>query len=253
MDAPSLSSQSPSPDLGPQFDAASLTATASLVTSLCDPIFDTPECECRSPVLFVHRCDEWRRSGRLARRPRTTAIQIRQLRSGMRRTLFSSLGQPLPKRRFVFRKADEEVDLRLRVSLRACCEIEIQGKRETRERAAAAGPDENGYLANVCTVELVSLPDSLSGRPRLCDVVPESLRHFLENIRSMINNKAELENMQPSVLRTGAQCSREIVQNGRGSLHVCWRLDFFDLVRRGLRNMFLESSFSTRRARNRNV
>ena len=36
------------------------------------------------------------------------------------------------------------------------------------------------------TVELVSLPDSLSGCPRLCDVVPEILRHYLENIQSMI-------------------------------------------------------------------
>ena len=51
------------------------------------------------------------------------------------------------------------------------------------------GPDENGNSANFSTVELVSLPDSLSGCHRLCDVVPESLRHYLENIQS--------KNMQP--------------------------------------------------------
>ena len=112
------------------------------------------------------------------------------------------------------------------------------------------GPDENGNLANFSTIELVSLPDSLSGCPRLCDVVPESLRHYLKKIRSMIKSKAKLENMPLSLLRTGTQCSREIVQS---CLHVYWRLDFFDLVRRGLRNKFLESSLSTRRERNRNV
>ena len=34
-----------------------------------------------------------------------------------------------------------------------------------------------------------------SGFTRLCDVVPESLRHYLENIQSMIKDKADLENM----------------------------------------------------------
>ena len=48
-------------------------------------------------------------------------------------------------------------------------------------------------MANFSDVELVSLPDSLSGCFRLCDVVPESLRHYLENNQS----KAERENMQP--------------------------------------------------------
>ena len=46
-------------------------------------------------------------------------------------------------------------------------------------------------------VEPVFLPDSLSGCPRLSDVVPESLRHYLENIQSMTKNKAEIENLQP--------------------------------------------------------
>ena len=59
------------------------------------------------------------------------------------------------------------------------------------------GPDEKGNLANFSTVELVSLPDSLSGCPRLCDVVPESLRHYLHDIHSVIRSKAEVENMQP--------------------------------------------------------
>ena len=58
------------------------------------------------------------------------------------------------------------------------------------------GPDEKGNLANFSAVELVSLPETLVGCPRLCDVVPESLRHYLENIHSMIKSKAELENMQ---------------------------------------------------------
>ena len=61
---------------------------------------------------------------------------------------------------------------------------------------ASQEPDENGNLANFSTVELVSLPDSLAGCPRLCDVVLESLRHYLENIQSMIKSEAELENMQ---------------------------------------------------------
>ena len=58
--------------------------------------------------------------------------------------------------------------------------------RELLGSRSVYGPDEH-----------VSLPDSLSGCPRLCDVVPQSLRHFLENIQSMIKSKAELENMQP--------------------------------------------------------
>ena len=47
------------------------------------------------------------------------------------------------------------------------------------------GPDESGNLPKFSTVELVSLPESLSGCLRLCDVVLESLRHYLENIQSM--------------------------------------------------------------------
>ena len=41
-------------------------------------------------------------------------------------------------------------------------------------------------------VELVSLPDPLSGCPRLCDVVTESLRHDLENIQSMIKKQGRI-------------------------------------------------------------
>ena len=69
--------------------------------------------------------------------------------------------------------------------------------RELLGSRSVHGPDENGNLANFSTVELVSLPGSLSGCPRLCDVVPERLRHHLENIQSMIKSKAELENMHP--------------------------------------------------------
>ena len=69
--------------------------------------------------------------------------------------------------------------------------------RELLGSHSVYGPGENGNLANFSTVELVSLPDSLSGCPRLCDVVPESLRHYLENIQSMIKSKAESENTQP--------------------------------------------------------
>ena len=68
--------------------------------------------------------------------------------------------------------------------------------RQLRGSHSVYGPDENGNLAHFSTVELVSLPDSLSGCPRLCDVVPESLRHYLENIRSTTKSKAESENMQ---------------------------------------------------------
>ena len=48
--------------------------------------------------------------------------------------------------------------------------------RELLGSRSLYGPDENGNLANFSTVELVSLPDSLSGCPPLCDVVLESLR-----------------------------------------------------------------------------
>ena len=44
MDTPSLSSQSPAPDSGPQFDAPSPTETPSPDASPCDQYFDTPEC-----------------------------------------------------------------------------------------------------------------------------------------------------------------------------------------------------------------
>ena len=54
----------------------------------------------------------------------------------------------------------------------------------------------NGNLANFSTVELVSLPHSLSGCPRLCDAVPETLRHYLENIQSMIKKQGRIENKQ---------------------------------------------------------
>ena len=63
--------------------------------------------------------------------------------------------------------------------------------RELLGSRSVYGPDEIGNLANFSTVELVTLPDSLSGCPRLCDVVPESSRHCLENIRSMVKDKAE--------------------------------------------------------------
>ena len=69
--------------------------------------------------------------------------------------------------------------------------------RELLGSHSVYGPDENGNLANFSTVELVFLPDSLSGCHCLCDFVPESLRHYLENIQSMIKSKAKLENMQP--------------------------------------------------------
>ena len=83
MDAPSLSSQPPSLDLGPEFDAPTPTATASTITSPYDPMCDTRpnvrvrQRQSRLIVHFTHRCDEWMRSGRSARRPRTTAIQVR--------------------------------------------------------------------------------------------------------------------------------------------------------------------------------
>ena len=48
--SPSPSSQSPSPDLGPEFDPPSPTATASPVSSPYDPFPDTPEFE-NSPEL----------------------------------------------------------------------------------------------------------------------------------------------------------------------------------------------------------
>ena len=62
-------------------------------------------------------------------------------------------------------------------------------------------------------VRCMSLPDSLSGCSRLCDVAPESLRHHLENTQSMIKDKAELDNMHSLLLRIGTQYSREIVQS----------------------------------------
>ena len=68
--------------------------------------------------------------------------------------------------------------------------------RELLGSQSVYGHDENGNSANFSTIELVSLPGSLSGCPRLCDVVPDSLRHYLENIQSMIKSKPELENIQ---------------------------------------------------------
>ena len=44
--------------------------------------------------------------------------------------------------------------------------------RELLGSHSVYGPDEKGNLAIFSIVELVSLPDSLSGYPRLCDVVP---------------------------------------------------------------------------------
>ena len=41
------------------------------------------------------------------------------------------------------------------------------------------------------------LSSSCLGCPRLCDVVLESLRNFLEKIQSMSKSKVEIENMQP--------------------------------------------------------
>ena len=79
------------------------------------------------------------------------------------------------------------------------------------------GPDENGNLANFSTVELVSLPDSLPGCLRHCDVVPESLRHYLENIQIMIKSKAELENVQPHP----AACWDPVHKRNRA--HAFWR------------------------------
>ena len=60
--------------------------------------------------------------------------------------------------------------------------------------------------------QLVSLPDSLSGCPRLCGVVPKSLRNYLENIQSMIKNKAALENMQPP---PAAYCWDPVLKSNR--------------------------------------
>ena len=68
-------------------------------------------------------------------------------------------------------------------------------------------PDDNGNLANFSTVELVSLPDSLVGCPRLYDVVPESSRHYVENF-SMIKKRGRIRKHGSSpcrVLGPGAQ------------------------------------------------
>ena len=48
--------------------------------------------------------------------------------------------------------------------------------RELLGSHSVYGPDENGNLANLSTVELVSLPGSLSGCPRLCDVLRRTCR-----------------------------------------------------------------------------
>ena len=58
--------------------------------------------------------------------------------------------------------------------------------RELLGTRSVYGPDENGNLANFSTVELVSLPETLVGCPRLYDVVPEGSGHHLENMQSMI-------------------------------------------------------------------
>ena len=64
------------------------------------------------------------------------------------------------------------------------------------------------------TVELVSLPGSLSGCPRLCDVVPESLRHYLETYSEHdLKTRPNWKICILSLLRIGTQHSREIVQN----------------------------------------
>ena len=114
--------------------------------------------------------------------------------------------------------------------------------RELLGSHSVHGPDENGNLANFSTVELVSLPDSLSGCPHLCDVVPESLRHYLENIQSTRKTMAVLENMQAPP----AAYWDQVLKGNRAKR--MRRLDFFGLVRRGLRNIFSESSLSTGRA-----
>ena len=54
--------------------------------------------------------------------------------------------------------------------------------REFLGSRSVHGPDENGDLANFSTVELVSLRETLVGCPRLYDFVPESSRHYLENM-----------------------------------------------------------------------
>ena len=66
--------------------------------------------------------------------------------------------------------------------------------RELLGSRSVCGPDENGNLANFSTVELMPLPDTLVGCRRLYGFVPESSRHYLENMQSMITSKAELEN-----------------------------------------------------------
>ena len=101
-----------------------------------------------------------------------------------------------------------------------------------------------GNVAKFSTVELVSLPGSLSGCPRLCDVVPESLRRYLDNIRSMIESQTEYENMQPLLAAYGDP----VLKRNRAK-----RMMLFARLLGILRNMFSESSLLTSRTRNRNV
>ena len=75
-----------------------------------------------------------------------------------------------------------------RCSLRLSCGDEIKGKGNEKKgprqlTAAMAEPRAPS------TVELVSLPETLTGCPRLCDDVPESSRHFLENMQIMIKKQ----------------------------------------------------------------
>ena len=119
MDSPSPSSQPPSPDLGLEFDAPSPTATASPVSSPYDLIPDTPEFENSSePVTnpFYHPLQQVAEVGRSARRPKSTAIPVRQQRYGMRTTLVASQDQPLLKRSFAFR-TEEEIKTKITVSV----------------------------------------------------------------------------------------------------------------------------------------
>ena len=83
--------------------------------------------------------------------------------------------------------------------------------RELLGSSSVYGPDETGNLANFSTIELVSLPETLVGCPRSYDVVPESSRHYLDGMQSMIKSKAELENTDPPLPRLETQSSRGTV------------------------------------------
>ena len=98
-------------------------------------------------------------------------------------------------------------------------------------------------LANFSTVEMVSLSESLTGCPRLYDVVPESSRHYLENMQSMIKSKAELESMEPP---PDAYWDPVLKRNRAKQLKLFVRL-------RALRSTSSASSSSTRRRRGRNA